>query len=140
MRLVWRRVPANEFNFELVWLSVSAAALVFGSIWLRLGFPTPRCPFLAMTGYPCLTCGATRCAIALTHFDFVQAWRWNPLAFVALCGVGLFNIYATIVLVARLPRLRSTDWTRGEKNVIRIAVVVLILLNWVYLLAHHTQY
>jgi len=140
MRLVWRRVPANEFNYELVWLSVSAAALVFGSIWLRLGLPTPHCPFLEITGYPCLTCGATRCAIALTNFDFVEAWRWNPLAFLALCAIGLFNLYAAIVLVGRLPRLRTIDWTRPEKNAVRIAVVVLILLNWVYLLAHHTQY
>src|SRR6476646_275457 len=129
MRLVWRRVPASEFNPELVWLSVSVAALVFGSIWLRLGLPTPRCPFLEITGYPCLTCGATRCTIALTHFDFVRAWRWNPLAFVALSAIGAFYLYAAIVLTARLQRLRTIDGIHGEKNTVRIAVVVLILVN-----------
>jgi hypothetical protein len=140
MRLVWRRVPANEFNSELVWLSVSMAAVIFGSIWLRLGLPTPHCPFLEITGYPCLTCGATRCAIAFSHLDFIHAWRWNPLAFVAFCGIALFNLYAAIVLVARLPRLRTIDWTPGQKKAVRIAVVVLIIVNWTYLLAHHTQY
>ncbi len=140
MRLVWRRVPANEFNYELVWLSVSVAAAVFGSIWLRLGLPAPHCPFLEITGYPCLTCGATRCAIALTHFDFAQAWRWNPLAFAALCGLGLFNLYAAVVLLGRLPRLRTIDWSHGQKNAVRVAVVVLIVGNWIYLLAHHAQY
>jgi hypothetical protein len=140
MRLVWRRIPADEFNYELVWLSVSMATFVIGSIWLRLGLPTPHCPFLEITGYPCLTCGATRCAIAFSHLDFIQAWRWNPLALVAFCGIALFNLYAAIVLVARLPRLRTIDWTRGEKNAVRIAVVALILVNWIYLLAHHAQY
>jgi hypothetical protein len=140
MRLVWRRVPVNEFNYELVWLSVSVAAAIFGSIWLRLGLPTPHCPFLEFTGYPCLTCGATRCAIAFSHLDFFRAWRWNPLAFVALCAVGVFNLYAVIVLLARLPRIRTVEWTRAEKNTLRIAVVILLLVNWTYLLAHHTQY
>jgi len=140
MRLVWRRDPPDGFNHELVWLSISVAAAITGTIWLRLGFPTLRCPFLAVTGYPCLTCGATRCAIAFLHGNFALAWSWNPLAFVALCGLALFDLYALIVLMARLPRLRLIDWTRTEKNTVRVAVVALILVNWIYLLAHHTQY
>ena len=140
MRLVWRRISPAEFNHELVWLVVSVAALIGGATWLRLGFPTLRCPFLAVTGYPCLTCGATRCAIAFLHEDLPSAWAWNPLALVALCGVAVFDIYALIVLITRAPRLRLVDWTRAEKNAVRIAVVVLIAVNWVYLLAHHARY
>jgi len=140
MRLVWRRIPPAEFNHEVVWLVVSLTAFVGGATWLRLGLPTLRCPFLAVTGYPCLTCGATRCAIAFLHGDFPSAWLWNPLALVALCGVAVFDIYALIVLITRAPRLRLVDWTRAEKNAVRIAVVVLIAVNWVYLLAHHTRY
>jgi hypothetical protein len=140
MRLVWRRLPPQEFNHELVWLAVSTAALVAGAVWLGFGLPRLRCPFLSVTGYPCLTCGATRCAIALLHGDFLRAWSWNPLAFLALSGVALFDVYALIVLLARSPRLRVIDWTRGEKNAVRIAVVLLIAVNWVYLLAHHGRY
>jgi hypothetical protein len=140
MRLVWRRIPPHEFNHELVWLVVSLAAVIGGAIWLRLGFPMLRCPFLAVTGYPCLTCGATRCAIAFLRADFLAAWLWNPLALVALCGVALFDLYALIVLVTRGPRLRLVDWTRTEKNAVRLAVIALIAVNWIYLLAHHTRY
>jgi hypothetical protein len=140
MRLVWRRTTLSDFNHELVWLAVSVAAAVGGAIWLRLGLPTLRCPFLAVTGYPCLTCGATRCAIALAHANFSAAWLWNPLALVALCGVVLFDVYAAIVLIGRTPRLRTVDWTRAGKNAVRIAVVTLIAVNWIYLLAHHTRY
>jgi uncharacterized protein DUF2752 len=107
-------------------------------LWLGLGWP--RCPLLTMTGYPCLTCGGTRCAIALSHGYFSQAWPWNPLALIAFCGVALFDFYAAIVLVARLPRLRLTNWTRTEKNAARIAVIALIALNWIYLLAHRGQF
>ncbi|HEX4640028.1 MAG TPA: DUF2752 domain-containing protein [Chthoniobacterales bacterium] len=138
--MVWRRISPNEFNHELVWLAVSVTAALGGAIWLGLGFPTLRCPFLAVTGYPCLTCGATRCAIALLHGNFFGAWLWNPLALVALSGVALFDVYAAIVLIARAPRLRFVDWTRSEKNTARIVVVTLIVVNWIYLLAHHAQY
>jgi hypothetical protein len=140
MRVVWRRNPPGPFNHELVWLVVSAAALVGGAVWFRLGLPSLRCPFLAVTGYPCLTCGATRCAIALLHGDFSLAWSWNPLALAALCGVALFDLYALIVLLARSPRLRVIDWTRAEKNAVRIAVIVLIAVNWIYLLAHRGRF
>ena len=140
MRLVWRRVPPGGFNPELVWLAVSAGALVGGAIWLTLGLPWPRCPFLAITGFPCLTCGATRCTIAFSHGDFLGALRWNPLAFVALCGVAVFDLYAIIVLVSRGPRLRIVDWTVPHKNATRITVVALIALNWIYLLSHHARY
>jgi hypothetical protein len=58
----------------------------------------------------------------------------------ALCGVALFDLYALIVLLAHAPRLRMIDWTRAEKNAARIGVIVLIAVNWIYLLAHRTQF
>jgi hypothetical protein len=140
MRLVWRRISPDDFNHELVWLAVSVVAAVGGAIWLKLGLPTLRCPFLAVTGYPCLTCGATRCAIALAHGNFSSAWVWNPLALVALGFVILFDTYAAIILLTRTPRLRLVDWTRAERNAVRVAVVALIVVNWIYLLAHRAQF
>jgi hypothetical protein len=140
MRLVWRRIPPDEFNHELVWLAVSVAAAGAGAVWLGFGLPWLRCPFLAVTGYPCLTCGATRCAIAFLHGNFSLAWSWNPLAFVALCSVALFDLYALVALIARSGRLRIIDWTRAEKNATRLAVIGLVVVNWAYLLAHHGRY
>ncbi len=140
MRLVWRRVPPEDFNHELVWLAVSLAAAVAGGAWLAIGLSWFACPFRAVTGYPCLTCGATRCAIAFSHGHLSMAWSWNPLAFLGLFGVAVFDLYAAVVLLTRGPRLRVIDWTRAEKNAVRIAVVVLIAVNWAYLLAHRAQF
>ena len=140
MRLVWRRLPPGGFNHELVWLAVSVGAIAGSAIWLSLGLPGPRCPFLAITGLPCMTCGATRCTIAFLHADLLGALRWNPLVFVALCGVAAFDLYAIIVLAGRGPRLRIVDWTTVEKNATRLAVIALIALNWIYLLSHHARF
>lgn len=140
MRLVSRPLAPGEFDHELVWLTVTVAAAVLGAGWLWLGLGFPRCPLLAMTGYPCLTCGATRCAIAFGHGHFFQALHWNPLALVGLFGVVLFDVYAAIVLVTGSRRLRLTNWTRTEKNIARLAVIALLLANWIYLLAHRSQF
>lgn len=124
----------------MIWLGVSAAALAGGVAWLAMSLPWPRCPFFAVTGLPCLTCGATRCTIAFVHGNFLSAVRWNPLATVALCGVLAFDLYAVIVLLGRTHRLRIVDWTAAEKRMARIAVISLLALNWIYLLAHHDRF
>jgi Protein of unknown function (DUF2752) len=140
MRLLWRRRAANEPDHELIWLAVSATSIAGGAAWLALALPWPRCLFLAVTGLPCVTCGATRCLIAFLHGDFLSALRWNPLAFVALCALIAFDLYAAIVLVGRRLRLRIVDWTVTEKNLARIAVISLLALNWIYLLAHRSRF
>ncbi len=140
MRLLWLRRSADEPDHELIWLTVSAVSIAGGLAWLALALPWPRCPFLAITGSPCVTCGATRSAIAFLHGDFVSAFRWNPLAFVAFCAVIAFDLCAAIVLVARTTRLRMVDWTLAEKNAVRIVVISLLALNWIYLLAHRDRF
>ena len=140
MRLLWRRRSAHGPDHELIWLAVSVVVLAGGAAWLALSFPWPRCPFFAVTGLPCVTCGATRSAIAFLHGDILSALRWNPLAFVAFCGVIAFDLYAVIVLVGRMPRLRIVDWTIAEKNAVRIAAITLLALNWIYLLAHRARF
>lgn len=140
MRLVWRRRLAQEGDPELLWLAVSVAAIAGAVGWLALALPWPKCPFLAVTGFPCLTCGATRSAITFLHGNIVAAAGWNPLAFAVLCVVIALDLYAAIVVIGRMPRLRIIDWSVTEKNVVRIAVICLLALNWIYLLAHREQF
>jgi hypothetical protein len=143
MRLLWRRPSGGEPDHELIWFAVSALALAAGATWLALALPAlpwSRCPFLSVTGLPCVTCGATRSLIAFLRGDFLSALRWNPLAFVAYCSLIVFDLYAAVVLVGRMPRLRMADWSAKEKNAVRIAVIGLLALNWIYLLAHHGRY
>ena len=139
MRVVWRRMPAAGFDHELIWLTVTVAVVAGGAAWLAIGLRWPPCPFLAVTGLPCLTCGATRATIAFLHGNFLSAVSWNPLAFLALCGVAVFDLYAVVVLLGRAPRLRMVDWTRTERNIVGVAVVCALLANWIYLLAHQAQ-
>jgi hypothetical protein len=76
----------------------------------------------------------------LVQGNFLSAVSWNPIAFVVLCGLIVFDFYAAIVLIRRARRLRVVDWTSAEKRVVRIAVIGVLALNWIYLLAHHGRY
>ena len=135
MRVVRRPLAPREIDHELIWLSVSLGSLAFAALWFAVGLPWPHCMFLTITGHPCLTCGATRAAIAFFHLDFRSAWSWNPLVFAVLCGLSIFDAYAFAVLVLRAPRLRIVHFSAAEKNFVRAIAVILLLANWIYLLS-----
>src|SRR2546430_6268467 len=135
MRIVYRPLAPGETDHELVWLCATLVGLALAVGWFARGLPWPHCIFLAVTGHPCLTCGATRAAIAFFHLDFWSAWKWNPLVFAALCGLSIFDAYAFAVLVIRAPRLRIVQFTRSERSFLRLIAVVLLLSNWIYLLS-----
>jgi hypothetical protein len=134
MQICWRKVAFRETDHELLWLSVSLASLATAAAWFALRLPWPQCVFHALTGHPCVTCGATRSALQFFHGHFFTALQWNPLVFVTLCGVSIFDAYAAIVLIAGAPRLRVAHITSVEKNFARILFVALLALNWIYLL------
>src|SRR2546421_1172862 len=135
MRIVRRPLAPEQTDHELVWLSVSVVGLGLATSWFALHFPWPHCLFLAITGHPCLTCGATRSTIAFFHLDFWSALKWNPLFFVGLCGLSIFDAYAFAVLVTRAPRLRIIQFTTTEKSFLRLIAILLLISNWIYLLS-----
>ena len=137
MRLQWRRLRPGELDHELIWLLVSVTAAGFAVLWLRLGLPWPQCTFLAVTGLPCFTCGATRASLAFLQTDFALAWRLNPLVFAGLCTLVLFNLYAAAVLITRAPRLRISSTYRRAARMVAAAAGVTAGANWLYLLTRN---
>jgi Protein of unknown function (DUF2752) len=136
MRLRVRRLAPGELDHELIWLSVSLSSLALAAGWLAIGLPWPRCMFHEITGFPCATCGMTRCAIQFFHGHLLAALKWNPLVFAFLCSVIAFDLYAFAVLVTRAPRLRICLHRPGAKTFARISLISALALNWVYLLMH----
>jgi hypothetical protein len=134
MQMIRRPLAPGETNYELIWLGVSSVGLVLAASWLALKLPWPICLFHALTGRPCLTCGATRSAIAFFHGHLLTALKWNPLAFLCYCALSLFNVYAFATVVMRTPRLRVAQVNPGERKFVRGSIIALLALNWAYLL------
>lgn len=134
MRVQLRRLRAGELDHELVWLSVTVSAALAGSAWLALHLPWPTCAFRALTGLPCVTCGATRASLSFLHGDLGSAFRLNPLVFLGLCAVLLFDLYAIFVLSTGARRVRLSFPRAGTRKVVLATVLAAGLANWIYLL------
>ncbi|MDB6170840.1 MAG: hypothetical protein JWL59_151 [Chthoniobacteraceae bacterium] len=130
----WRYLKKNELDHELLWLCVSLAGLLMAAIWFRLKLQTPVCTFHELTGWPCPSCGCTRCLRHLLAARWMAALQINPLATaVAVFFLG-FDLYAAVVTLGRLPRLRWDAITPRAANRLRIVAVTVIALNWAWLI------
>jgi hypothetical protein len=136
MRWQWRQLHAGEVDHELVWLAVSLLSVGAMAGWIALGLPWPQCMFRALFRIPCLTCGATRAALAFLHLDLLGAWHFNPLATLSYIAIAIFDVYAALVLASGLPRLRLSLRPGTSRRAVSFSVVCLLLVNWAYLLRH----
>jgi len=132
--MTWRRLRPGELDHEIIWLSVSVTTAVLAWLWFSQALPTPGCPFHHWTGLPCPTCGMTRCLRFTFHHDWRAAATINPLAFVLYGFIVLYDIYAAIVLLFRLPRLCFDSVSARTANIIRVAVISALLGNWAWLI------
>ncbi len=134
MELQRRPLARWEIDYELLGLLLSLGGAILLFVWLSAHLPVPRCVFHDLTSLPCPTCGATRAAWQLLHGNFASSLRFNPLAFTTYCAIGLFDVYAVLVLLRAVPRIRCHNFTAAEKVLVRIVTVCLLLGNWSYLL------
>jgi hypothetical protein len=115
------------------WLAcVGAVLLIVGGLaWLH-GCGVSVCLFRRLTGWPCLTCGATRAFSALLTGHLADAFKLQPLAVVAgvLAGAAC-GAQAWFLLVRR--RVVRVRLEPAERQVFWTAVIVLAVLNWLYL-------
>lgn len=86
------------------------------------------CPFHALTGLPCPSCGATRAALALLRLDVAGALAFNPGAV-----VGGFLYLAYLAWGVRHTVVRG-GWPRGPRVPgARWIALGALALNWGYL-------
>ena len=140
MQVSRRSLSPDTIDYEFIWLSVSLVSVGMAAAWFALGLPWPRCLFHDLTGLPCLTCGMTRAAIQFFHGHFLNALWWNPLVFIGLCALSIFNVYALGVLILRTPRLRIRFDTDMEKRAARFLVLAALIANWGYLLSNWRRF
>ncbi len=104
--------------------ALALALLAWGVQALPLGLPP--CPLKAMLGIPCLTCGGTRCGLALAGGNLGEAFHWHPvLAVLALLSPlgGLWDLRRAW----RGDPYPEPPQGRG----VRIAVALLLAGTWI---------
>jgi hypothetical protein len=92
----------------------------------------PSCVFKGLTSFPCPTCGSTRAVLFLAHGEVAASLSMNPLVSLSFIGACLVFPYSLLAFLLQLPR-PSVELSVREHVVVRLAVVVLVLMNWSYL-------
>jgi hypothetical protein len=130
----WRHLRAGETDHEMLWASVALALGVLFVAWRSLvEFPPVLCPFLAVTGLPCPTCGSTRALFAFIAGHPLEAIRHNPLTGTGLALSIPYLLYAAFVSVTGLPRLRVVPST-SVRRASRWTAWAAIAATWVFLI------
>lgn len=133
MTLSLRRLERGAIDHELIWSSIALVSLAGLWTYSRLPGAEPlMCPFHAITGWPCLTCGGTRATLALLRGAIAEAFRWNPLVATAGLAAVPYLAYAVVAVVFSLPRVHVTldarDWAR-----LRVSTIVAAAATWAFL-------
>lgn len=122
---------APERQLGLFW-GVAAAILVVFSPWAEtLASAAPACPFKLVAGIPCLTCGATRAAVALAAGNLIEAFSLNPLA---ALGWALFVAGGLVAGVLALRGRGVVEPVRQPSRAWRLAALSGAVANWIYVL------
>lgn len=132
----WRPLMPGERDEEMLWGAILGSSGLFIASWIWFGLPMLLCPFHAITGIPCPTCGITRGFSALLQGDLRSAFLYNPLGLCVLLGIAIYLVYAVVVVLVNLPRLRWHPLSFQQKAIARISVVLIVTINWVYLILH----
>lgn len=136
MKLRFRQLRPGDQDYELA-LGVLYLPLSFLAGYIFTRFPEgslPICRFRAATGIPCPTCGIVHCFRSFLAGDGGRAFLFHPLGAVIFAAAGLVIIYSLATVIFKLPRLRLESPPPSLKRMVWLAVVLLILANWLYLL------
>ena len=113
----------------MLW-GASVLVLVLASPWASgLAGAFWACPFKAITGWPCPSCGTARAAVALAKLDVWGALVHYPLPTLGWLGFLGGGLAAMGLAVAdrplpAFPRTLSLRW--------RLSLAGLVLAGWVY--------
>lgn len=104
----------------------AAGALVVGCNSAFFATLFPPCPLKLLTGFNCLSCGATRATLALVRGDLVTAVYYHPLYIVFLGW--LCYLYVRLVISLTVKPYRhfqlTLTWSKGIAILIGAAVFI----------------
>lgn len=140
MKVFWERLSENALDHEIIWGSIGLLVLLAARFFPFSRFPKLPCFFHQLTGYPCPSCGMTRSFIFASHFNFSAAVMINPLGSCLFVFTLIFVFYAFIVILFRTRRIRIRVTKKWEGVFIRITVIAVFIINWIYLIVFQKAY
>lgn len=132
MRVSWTPYRRGTHDLGMVYGVIVLGFVVGGAFITRFPINLPACWFHRVTGYPCATCGTTRCFIALAHGDLSGAFAWNPMIFTVSAIVLAWGLWSFGAYLLRWP-IPQIALRPGERRWVVFTVIGLVAANWIYL-------
>jgi hypothetical protein len=120
--------PGRQLAF--LWGGAALVCAAAAPLAPALARGLPPCPFRALMGIPCLTCGSTRALLALARFDVGAAFSWNPLA----AAAGILLVFGGLAALGAALLGRGVETPRPTPA-LRAALALAVAANWVFLVA-----
>jgi len=133
MHITFQNRATSQIEFGIIY-GTMALLLIGAARVLPILSIAPSCAFKGITGIPCPTCGTTRAVVYLSRGDIAAAFTMNPLAALGLMAAVPSLFYSVIALIFNLPRM-SLVLNRRERIATQTTAVVLLLVQWVYLIS-----
>ena len=132
IRIIRRPLIPGEWNHELIGPLVFLASVIGGYGFFYLGLETPSCVFHRLTHLPCLGCGATRCARALSQLNFWEAFKFHPGLFLVFI-IGLFWTIYSAYFWLRGGTLRWRFFLKQHSdNKVKLSIIIFASLHWAW--------
>ena len=135
MRFELEELQPKAVNHELIWGSIGLFVALCSRFVPFERIPLPACLFHQITGIPCPTCGFTRTFRLMSRLRLLDGFLMNPVAALLFAFMVVFVVYAAVVLAFHTPRIRMHLHGRRELNIVRVLVAVIVISNWIYLIA-----
>jgi hypothetical protein len=132
MRAYAHKRVSGRIEFGIIYGAIALLAIGAARIPQIITLP-PSCAFKGLTGIPCPTCGSTRAVLHLSHGDILASLVFNPLTSLCFLAAVLYFLYSLVTLAPGIPRI-GLAFSVEEKNALRIGAVMLVLMNWMYLI------
>ncbi len=122
----------GQIEFGVIYGSI-AALCVLAAKYLPVAHVAPSCVFRGISGIPCPTCGGTRALLSLAKGNFIDAVALNPLVALLVAAALASCLYSVVSLLFDMRRM-TFSLSEREKDGMRVAAVMIVLMNWGYVL------
>ena len=123
---------AERFGVPEVYATIALLSFLVARFAPVLALPY-RCPFRALTGLPCATCGMTHAFVHLAHGHLLLALRYSPLGALLAAGAWAYAVADLFRAAAGWPLPRVPG--RLVRPALFLGVLAL-LANWAWLVFH----
>jgi hypothetical protein len=135
MTMLKNRLEKNTPSpIHLIWGPIAITAVIVAGLIAHYVPNLPACPFKVLTGYPCLTCGGTRCLSEMAHLSLWESFKYNPFIWLTVIGMIAFSLIVALGILFK--RGISITLTDIEKKSIRFIIIALMAVNWIYLILY----